>query len=374
MHTDKKGGPIEVLVVDDSALVRQVLTKIVDAAPDMRCVGGASDPYVAREMIRELDPDVITLDVEMPRMDGLDFLEKLMRLRPTPVVMVSTLTERGTEVTMRALELGAVDFVAKPRLAQATGLQEAGAELLDKIRVAARARLRGRTAPPTVAAAGISAPAVRSQAAASATTANDAGVTKGRGSGSSLGLLAIGASTGGTEAIRAVLQALPADFPPILIAQHMPPGFTQSFAQRLDQCCAMTVREAVDGETIRAGQALIAPGGRHLRLERGGGVLRARVGDEAPVNRHRPSVDVLFDSVALARPPGMVALMLTGMGADGAQGMLRMRSAGAYTIGQDEASCVVYGMPREAAAIGAVVQQLPLDRIAAQLKVLAGRH
>ncbi len=341
---------IRVVVVDDSALVRSVLTEIINRDPGMEVVGQACDPYVAREVIRELNPDVITLDVEMPRMDGLDFLERLMRLRPMPVVMISTLTERGAQVTLRALELGAVDFVTKPTLSVRTGLDDAAREITGKIRNAAQARVRrhAQAVPPPVAGA------VRPPMGATA------------GQASQL-LVAIGASTGGTEAIREVLTGLPEDFPGIVITQHMPPGFTTSFAARLDSLCRLRVKEAQDGERILRGHAYIAPGGMHLAVEKSGAGFIARVQDGDPVNRHKPSVDVLFRSVARHAGARAVGLMLTGMGADGAAAMRHMKDCGSYNLVQDEASCVVFGMPREAINAGAASEVLPLGQMASRL-------
>jgi two-component system chemotaxis response regulator CheB len=339
-----------VLIIDDSALIRSVLTEIIGKQPDMEVVGAAPDPLIAREMIRALNPDVLTLDVEMPRMDGIDFLEKLMRLRPTPVVMVSTLTERGAEVTLRALELGAIDFVAKPRLGISSGMQDLGAEICDKIRVASRARLHRVTATPAPAKGGAKTALPASFSAASTEK-----------------LIAIGASTGGTEAIREVLVRLPADSPAVLITQHMPPGFTRSFAARLDSLCRISVSEARDGERALPGHAYIAPGDRHLRLARSGSNYVLAVEDGPPVNRHRPSVEVLFQSVARSAGPNAIGVMLTGMGKDGACAMLEMHDAGSFNIAQDEASCVVFGMPREAIAAGAVDEVLPLPQIAPRL-------
>ncbi len=354
---------IRVVVVDDSALIRSMLSSLIDAQPDMECVGTANDPYQARETIRELDPDVITLDVEMPRMDGLDFLEKLMRLRPMPVVMVSTLTERGAETTLRALELGAVDFVAKPRIGIAQGLQEMGAEIADKLRIAARARIERRTvarpAPPAAtprAAGGGDAPAGAPPLVKPVPIAYSRASTE--------KIVAIGASTGGTEALREVLTGLPADCPAVLVTQHMPPGFTRSFAERLNALCRMHVKEAEHGERVLPGHAYVAPGGRHLVLARSGANYVVELDDGPPVNRHRPSVEVLFRSVARHAGRNAIGVMLTGMGRDGADAMRAMRDAGAHNIAQDEASCVVYGMPREAVAAGAVHEVLPLQRIA----------
>jgi two-component system chemotaxis response regulator CheB len=340
-----------VLVIDDSALVRSLLTEIINRQPDMVTVGAARDPLQAREMIRATDPDVLTLDIEMPRMDGLDFLERLMRLRPTPVVMVSTMTERGAEVTLRALELGAVDFVAKPKLDLAVGLGEAGADLCDKIRIASKARMRRVAAPPATDPEAAT-PVARKTPVAGLSTEK---------------LIAIGSSTGGTEAIREVLTRLPPDAPGVLIAQHMPPGFTRSFAQRLDGLCRIAVSEAVDGERVRSGHAYIAPGDRHLTLVRSGADYVIALDDGPAVNHHRPSVDVLFASVARHAGVNACGVMLTGMGKDGARGMLAMKQAGAVNLAQDEASCIVFGMPREAVAVGAVDEVLPLSRIAARL-------
>jgi two-component system chemotaxis response regulator CheB len=336
-----------VVVVDDSALVRSLLGEIINRQPDMECVGSASDPFAAREMIRNLDPDVITLDVEMPRMDGIDFLSKLMRLRPMPVVMVSTLTERGAEVTLRALELGAVDFVAKPKIGVADGLKQLADEITDKIRTATRARV---SKPQAASAAGAPG-AVRA-----------APVSIGRLSTEKL--IFIGASTGGTEATKEVLTNLPPDAPAVVITQHMPPGFTKSYASRLDGLCKIRVKEAVDGERILPGHAYIAPGGLHLSVERSGANYIARVVDGEPVNRHKPSVEVLFESAARVVGQNALGIMLTGMGADGSKAMRAMRDAGSYNVCQDEASCVVFGMPREAIAQGAAHEVLPLAKIA----------
>jgi len=357
----------KVLVVDDSALVRTMLASFINAQPDLECVGAASDPYVAREMIRNLNPDVLTLDIEMPRMDGIDFLEKLMRLRPMPVVMVSTLTERGADITLRALELGAIDFVAKPKIGVSQGLQEAAAEIIEKVRVASRARIGRRLMPaagtaPAAAARGAAAGMGIAPATPPAARAPVSAVRHGTEK-----LVAIGASTGGTEAIRAILTRLPADFPAIVITQHMPPGFTRSFAERLDAQCRIRVKEAEHGERLVPGHAYIAPGGRHLRVDRSGANYVAVVDDSAPVNRHKPSVDVLFASVASRVGPNAIGVMLTGMGRDGADAMRTMRDAGAFNLAQDEASCVVYGMPREAVAAGAVHESVVLDGIAARL-------
>lgn len=334
-----------VLVIDDSALIRRVLSEIINAQPDMVVVAQAPDPIVAREQIRALNPDVITLDVEMPRMDGLAFLEKLMRLKPTPVVMVSTLTERGSETTLRALELGAVDFVSKPKIDIAHGMQDYAEQITDKIRAAAVARVRklAPTAAPT--GAGVSLPA---RPASGWSTEK---------------LIIVGASTGGTEAIREFLEPLPPDIPGILITQHMPEAFTRSFARRLDGLCRITVKEAADGERILPGHAYIAPGHSHLLVRRSGANYMTELSQAAPVNRHRPSVDVLFRSAATHVGRNAIGVILTGMGRDGAAGMREMHEAGAWNIAQDEDSCVVFGMPKEAINSGGVDAVLPLKSI-----------
>ncbi len=334
---------ISVLVVDDSALIRKLLSEIINSQPDMHAVGAAADPLVAREMIRELNPDVLTLDVEMPRMDGLDFLERLMRLRPMPVVMVSTLTDKGSEATLRALELGAVDFVSKPKIDVVHGIQEYAAEIADKIRTAAAARPRPRAVPVGAAAP---LPALANRIV------------------STEKLIIVGASTGGTEAIKEILVQLPSDSPGILITQHMPEVFTKSFAARLDSLCRISVKEAEHGERVLPGHAYVAPGNWHLLLKRSGANYMTQLSDGEPVNRHRPSVDVLFRSAAEHAGRNAVGVILTGMGKDGAQGMLAMRQAGAHNFAQDEASCVVFGMPKEAIAAGGVDEVLPLRDIA----------
>ncbi len=338
-------NPIKVLIIDDSALIRQLLTEIVARQPGMRVVGAAPDPLAAREMIRALNPDVLTLDVEMPKMDGLEFLEKLMRLRPMPVVMVSSLTERGTEATLRALELGAVDFVSKPRIEIAHGIEALGVEIADKIRAAAQAKIRR---------AG-HASSARTAAAPAAPQLCRVSTEK---------LIVIGSSTGGTEALRVLLTQLPPNSPGVLVTQHMPPGFTRSFAERLDGVCRITVKEAQQDERVLPGHAYIAPGDHHLKLGRSGANYVALLDDGPPVNRHRPSVDVLFRSAARHAGPNALGVMLTGMGKDGALAMLEMREAGAFNVAQNEASCVVFGMPKEAIAVGATHEVLPLDEIA----------
>jgi len=355
---------IKVLCVDDSALIRSLMTEIINGQPDMTVVATAPDPLVARELIKQHNPDVLTLDVEMPRMDGLDFLEKLMRLRPMPVVMVSSLTERGNEITLRALELGAVDFVTKPKVGIRDGMLDYSEKLADKIRAAARARVR-QAAPAQHAAAH----AAHAPVGAAPLFNNPLLSTE--------KLIIVGASTGGTEAIREVLVPLPPDAPAVLIAQHMPPGFTKSFAQRLNGLCRITVKEAEHGERVLPGHAYIAPGHAHLLLARSGANYIAHLSDEPPVNRHRPSVDVLFRSAAQHAGKNAVGVILTGMGRDGAAGLLDMRKAGAYTLAQDEASCIVFGMPREAIALGAAdeIASLPemSRRVMARLSLMGDR-
>ncbi len=345
---------IRVVVVDDSALVRSLLSEIINRQSDMVCVGAANDPLIAREMIRELDPDVITLDIEMPKMDGIEFLGRLMRLRPMPVVMISTLTERGADVTMRALELGAVDFVAKPRIGLVDGIKELADHIVDKVRVAAQAHVR-RSVVPVAASA-------QSPSSAPSTPHNPS-----IGRISTEKLVCIGASTGGTEAIKEVLVRMPADSPGIVITQHMPPGFTTSFAARLDGLCQISVKEAVHGERILPGHAYIAPGGKQFRIDRSGANYVCVVEDGEPVNRHKPSVEVLFKSAARVVGRNAFGIMLTGMGNDGAKAMKEMRDAGSYNYVQDEASCVVFGMPREAIVHGAADEVLPLTSIAPAL-------
>lgn len=354
---------IRVIVVDDSALVRSLLSEIIGRQPDMECVGAANDPLIAREMIRERNPDVITLDIEMPKMDGIEFLARLMRLRPMPVVMISTLTERGAEITMRALELGAVDFVAKPRIGLADGIKELSTQIVEKIRIAAGVHIRRAVTPKIGAVGGGAVP-----------SGGKSGLpTMSLGRISTEKLIFIGASTGGTEAIREVLIQMPADSPGIAITQHMPPGFTTSFAARLNTLCQITVQEAVDGGRILPGHAYIAPGGKQFLIDRSGANYICVVRDGEPVNRHRPSVEVLFRSAARVAGRNAFGVMLTGMGADGAAAMREMKDAGSYNFVQDEASCIVFGMPREAILRGAADEVLPLTAIApALLTRLAG--
>jgi two-component system, chemotaxis family, protein-glutamate methylesterase/glutaminase len=322
---------IKVLIVDDSALMRKLLTSVLSADDEIEVVGAAPDPYVAREQIKALNPDVVTLDVEMPHMNGIDFLRKIMELRPTPVVMISSLTQAGAETTLEALEIGAVDFVAKPP--DSSAVMQLGGELIPKIKNAARTRVQRRVVPTRPV------PVRKTM------------------HGTSDKIIAIGASTGGVEALKAVLMLLPADVPPVLITQHMPERFTAAFARRLDSECRMHVQEAVHDQPIEQGNVYIAPGAHHLELARRGGGLRCSLNQGPPVSGHRPSVDVLFESVARTVAPRAVGVILTGMGRDGAKGLLAMRKAGCITIGQDEGTALVYGMPRVAFEIGAVESQ-----------------
>ncbi|MBC8089816.1 MAG: chemotaxis response regulator protein-glutamate methylesterase [Phycisphaerae bacterium] len=339
--------------------MRQVLAAMFDQDASIEVVGVAGDPYIAWEKIQRLDPDVITLDIEMPRMDGLTFLAKLMQRRPSRVVMISSLTERGCAATLRALELGAVDFVAKPAVDVASGIADMATEIVLKVRAAADARLRGASGT-MVAGVARDQPAEVVHAASSLRATHR--------------VIAIGASTGGTEALREVLSELPADSPGVVVVQHMPEKFTRSFAERLNGLCRIGVSEARDGDRILPGHALIAPGGLQMAVTRSGAAYGVRVYAGAPVNRHRPSVDVLFNSVAACIGSNAVGAILTGMGDDGARGLLAMRESGARTVAQDEASCIVYGMPREAVLLGGVDEVLPLERIAgAVLRMASAR-
>ena len=351
---------IRVLVIDDSAVMRQLLSEILRSDPDIEVVGTAPDPYVAREKIKLLNPDVLTLDVEMPRMDGLAFLRNLMRLHPMPVVMCSSLTQNGAAVALDALSLGAVDYVAKPVVDVARGIREANQEIIFKVKVAAQARVRPLSAlPALVVADRRDASAVlpkRNAPTQFATTDR---------------IIAIGASTGGTEAIKEVLAHLPADIPGVVIAQHIPQAFCGPFAVRMNANSALSVCVADDGQPILAGHAYIAPGDRHLLVVRNGARYQCRLSDGELVNRHRPSVDVLFRSVAQSAGRNSIGVMLTGMGRDGAEGMKEMREAGAATIAQDESTSVVWGMPGAAWQIGAVQSLYPLPQIAARIVAIA---
>lgn len=348
---------IRALIVDDSALIRRMLTDILSDDPDIEVVGTAADPYAARDKIKALNPDVLTLDVEMPRMDGITFLGNLMRLRPMPVVMISSLTEKGAEITLQALELGAVDFVCKPKLDIARGMQAYADDLRAKVRMAAAVRASALTrqteAQPVKVAPKLSADAVLAPAALRPAPLKTTDK-----------LIVIGASTGGTEAIKDVLAMLPADAPGIAITQHIPAAFSGAFARRMDGASALSVCEARDGQQMLPGHAYIAPGDRHLLIERSGARYLCRLSDGPPVNRHRPSVDVLFRSAAQAAGANAVGVLLTGMGDDGAAGMLEMLQAGASTLAQDEASSVVWGMPGRAWQIGAAQALLPLREMA----------
>ncbi len=341
---------IKVIVIDDSALMRGILSEIINAQRDMQVVAVASDPLVARDQIKAFNPDVLTLDVEMPKMDGLAFLEKLMRLRPMPVIMISSLTEKGSDITLRALELGAVDYITKPKIDIQHGMQEYSSEIAEKIRMAAQARVRNLVTPAHFAgtkklSADVVLPALKSSMI------------------STEKIIVIGASTGGTEALKEVLLTMPPDAPGILITQHMPEAFTRAFAHRLDGLCKISVKEAEDGDRILPGHAYVAPGNHHLLLTRSGSNYVAKLSDGPPVNRHRPSVDVLFRSAANCAGKNVIGIILTGMGGDGAAGMLEMKQAGAYTFAQDEKSCVVFGMPKEAIAKGGVDEVVPLHDI-----------
>ena len=335
---------IRVLIVDDSALIRGVLKEIINSQPDLEVVGVAPDPISARDLIKQLNPDVLTLDIEMPRMNGLDFLEKLMRLRPMPVLMVSTLTEKGNDVTLRALELGAVDFISKPHIGVMDGLHDQVHEISEKIRAAARARIQRHAIN-------------RAQVSAPQPLAGHFLQTTEK-------LVFVGSSTGGTEALKELLSRMPSTAPAMLITQHMPETFTHSFALRLNGLSAMTVKEAEHNERILPGHAYIAPGHSHLLVRKSGAYYYTELSKADPVNRHRPSVDVLFNSAAEVAGPNALGVIMTGMGKDGAQGMLAMRQAKAYTIAQDEASCIVFGMPKAAIDIGAAIEVVTLNDIA----------
>lgn len=340
------GERVRVLIVDDSALIRRLLSQILSSDPGIEVVGVASDPIVAREKIKVRAPDVITLDIEMPRVNGLEFLETLMRLRPLPVVMVSALTQRGADATLRALEIGAVDFIAKPTFDKDKGWAMMRDEVIAKVKAAARASVQGISRTSPIPAGG-------------------AGAYSGlRQSGK---IVAIGASTGGVKALQEVLSGLPVDGPPILIAQHMPATFTGRFAERLNGICAPSVSEAEHDAWVVPGQVYIAPGDKHLTLARSGDRFRCKLQDGLAVNWHCPSVDVLFKSVAVAAGSNGIGALLTGMGKDGAEGLREMRQAGAVTICQDEATSLIYGMPQAAKAIGAAACELPLGEISAYI-------
>ena len=357
--------PIRVLIVDDSALVRSLLTDILKAAPGIEVVGVAADAHAAREKIKQLNPDVLTLDVEMPKMDGITFLRNLMRLRPMPVVMVSSLTERGADVTLDALALGAVDYLSKPKIDLAATLKDYADELIEKIRIAARASVRALDPRQPLRPQGAVGPAHSADAVLpKAAPRNRPLRTTDR-------VIAIGASTGGTEAIKEVLMRLPPDSPGVVIAQHIPKAFSSPFARRMNDCCPMSVCEAQDGQQVLAGHAYIAPGDRHLMLVRDGARYVCRLDDGVPVNRHKPSVDVLFRSVAQNAGRNAIGVILTGMGKDGSRGLKEMLDSGSRTIAQDEATSVVWGMPGEAVALGAAEHVLALEVVAGKILSLA---
>lgn len=349
------GRTIRVLVVDDSAVVRQTLAEILDSDPQIEVMATASDPFVAAERLREQMPDVITLDVEMPRMDGLTFLQKIMTQHPLPVVMCSSLTERGSASALKALELGAVDIITKPRLGTKQYLEESRVRICDAVKAAAQARLQKLSSRTLEAGPKLNADAVLLRGSSKAMVETTEKV------------VLVGASTGGTEALRIFLEELPMDIPGIVVVQHMPEHFTATFAQRLDSLCRVTVKEAVDGDTVLRGRVLIAPGNRHCLLKRSGARYYVEIKDGPLVSRHRPSVDVLFRSAARYAAGNAVGVIMTGMGDDGARGMREMKEAGARTIAQDEASCVVFGMPNEAIKQGGVDHVVSLQKIAREV-------
>ncbi|MDR3515677.1 MAG: chemotaxis response regulator protein-glutamate methylesterase [Azospirillaceae bacterium] len=362
---------IQVLIVDDSASVRQTMSDILGADPEITVMGTASDPFVAARRIQKQIPDVITLDVEMPRMDGITFLRKLMAQKPIPVVICSSLTEAGSETLMQALESGAVDVIVKPRIDCAQFLMESKVQICDTVKAAARARLSrrpimkvdsGRHGLSTGPALKLSADAMLPRPTGAAAMARTTET-----------VICVGASTGGTESLRVVLEALPPDCPGIVIVQHMPEKFTEAFARRLDGLCQVSVKEAADGDTVLRGHVLIAPGNKHTLLQRSGARYYVSVKDGPLVTRHRPSVDVLFRSAAQYAGANAVGIIMTGMGDDGANGLFEMKQAGAFTIAQDETSCVVFGMPKEAIARGAVDKVVSLDALSAEI-IRAGRR
>ena len=348
---------VKVLIVDDSALVRQTLVSILETDPMIEIIGVAADPFIAVERIKECKPDVITLDIEMPRMDGLTFLKKLMSQHPIPVVVISTLTEKGTDSALLALEYGAVEVIAKPKVNTKALLELSTIELCGKVRAAAQALIRKRVNPVSNE---------RTSNGVEPKLSADAILSKARFASmvqTTESVIAIGASTGGTEALRVVLEEFPADSPGIVVVQHMPEMFTKQFAKRLNDLCKVTVKEAENGDKVIRGQVLIAPGGKHMLVKRSGAMYHVEIMDGPLVNRHRPSVDVLFRSVARFAGKNAVGAILTGMGDDGAVGMLEMKEAGAYTVAQDEKTCVVFGMPKEAIKRGGVEKVVPLSEV-----------
>ncbi len=348
---------IKVLIIDDSALVRQVLTSILSTSNAIDVVGAARDPIDARDKIKKLNPDVLTLDIEMPKMDGVTFLKNLMRLRPMPVVMISTLTENGADITLEALEVGAVDFVSKPKIDVQDKLQEYTEEIIEKVTIASKAKVReykGSTQANTIS----------KKLDAGAVLKKKEGKLRFKTTDK---IVALGASTGGTEAIKEVLEALPANSPGIVISQHIPIAFSRAFTERVNKTCQIEVCEPKDGQKIVNGHAYIAPGDKHLMVVRSGADYIIKLNDGPPVSRHKPSVDVMFRSVAQNVGPNAMGVMLTGMGADGAEGMLEMKEQGSYNIVQDEQTCVVWGMPGAAVKIGAVDKELGLSHVANEI-------
>ena len=342
---------VKVLVIDDSPLIRRVLTEVLHQASDIEVVGCAEDPYQAREMIKQFNPDVLTLDIEMPKMDGISFLKNLMRLRPMPVVMISTLTQKGSPITLEALELGAVDFIGKPTINVSEQFNQYAKIVQKKVRTAAFARVR----------------AFKLSDIEPIETLINAQFSLNK-------VLAIGASTGGTEAIKEVLIRMPENCPPIVITQHIPPVFSSSFALRMDRTCTINVKEAQHGDKLIAGWAYIAPGDQHLSVVKQGSSLYCQLDESEPVNRHRPAVDVLFNSLVKVCPKNTIAALLTGMGSDGAKGLLALRQHGAYTIAQDELSSVVWGMPKAAIELGAAIDVVSLSKVTQQLLSQAVKH
>ena len=357
---------IRVLIIDDSALVRRLLTEILGSDPEIEIVGTAMDPHIARQKIKDLKPDVLTLDVEMPKMDGISFLRQLMRLRPMPVIMISSLTEEGAEITLEALSAGAIDFISKPKVDIAGTLKDYAEDIVNKVKSAAKVKVVARDSRPVTNRAALKKPQdfepgnLDEKYTATVILQRPAQI---RTLKTTEKIIAIGASTGGTEAIKELLVQMKPDSPAMLITQHIPPVFSSAFARRMNQCSAMTVLEAEDGQQVLPGHAYIAPGDKHLLLVRDGARYRCELNDGPPVNRHKPSVDVLFRSVAQNAGKNAVGIILTGMGADGARGLNEMREAGAVTIAQDEKTSVVWGMPGEAVKIGAALKVLPLDQI-----------
>ncbi len=353
---------IKVLIIDDSALIRQLLQEIIKSDPAIEVVGTASDPLIAREKIKKLAPDVLTLDIEMPKMDGITFLKNLMRLRPMPVIMISTLTESGADATLESLAIGAIDFIPKPKVDVANKLQDYADDIINKIKMASVARVRSFS--------DTSIPSVSEKLSADVILAKEPATSVRKSSGLSGKIIAIGSSTGGTEAIKEVLIRMPADSPAIVITQHIPEAFSAPFSLRMNSCSAMTVHEAKEGQPILQGNVYIAPGGKHLIVEKSASGYVCRLNDGPPVNRHKPSVDVMFRSVCQVVGANAVGAMLTGMGDDGARGMKEMHDQGSPTVAQDEKTSVVWGMPGEAVKHGGVDHILPLSKISEKLLVL----